>query len=448
MNPKYSRQIDGLNRILYFIPILFIILLFIVNSNGCIAYGWALILFFLINSFLDKEYRRRNFLTFHFFLLLAIIVYLVNLFQFPHSYGMTSGELGSGTDDVFYYRMIKGAILPIELVMTRTSDVYFYSDFLRYTFPFIIDDPIKMIIMNVLWGICFLPYFTAKVAFNLTESNRVSDIAYLLITFCPFCWSGGLLIMRDVVGTVLILAALHYYLEKKYIIAIVLAILLFYIKSGFLVFLFIPIVVVHYIRSQASTSKRIIFLIFSIVLIAVYSFVVVPAMSFFTEGRIDDGELFRSNFVSFITSSDADSALARIYQQPIVLRLPLLILAFITIPMLHLGFGYNASAGFITPLGFMRFLYPIYFIFVSGGLYRLILNYDKKRDTSRLLLLIIVLVALGLGVVSLQLRHKAVLMPFLYIAIAYGYCNFKKTRDSQLLQIGYGFINIIYAVFL
>lgn len=435
------------NKYLLVLPILLILLLFAVNIDGCVSYVWALLIFVGINVLLDKEYRDRNFIFFHFFLFLAIVVYVVNIHQFPYSYGMSSGELGSGTDDVFYYRSIRGAVLPIELKMTRTSDRYFYSEFLRYTYPFRIDDPIKMVIMNVLWGLTFLPYFTAKVAIAITGSKKVADLAYLLIAFCPFCWSGGLLIMRDVVGATVMMAAIYYLFEKKYLIAGPLIILLFFLKEGFVVFFLISALTIYYTKFCATIGKKVIFVVLSLIFVSIFIKAIIPSMSSFSGGRIEDGEIFRLGFVSFLTESDANSILAKIYQLPLLIRFPLLVLAFITIPMLRFGFGYNSVAGFITPVGFMRFLYSIYFICVSGGLFRLVTNYTYKNNISKLLILLIILNALGLGVISLQLRHKAILMPFMYIAIAYGYSFYKKNPGTQIMQIAFLLMNLAYAAF-
>ena len=433
-------------KILYIaLPAICLTFFLLINRNGCQAYIWTLFLFLVCNSFLIKEYRFINFVSFHIFLSLAMAVYLTNLYEFPHCYGLTSGEAGTGTDDGFFYNSVADWCPPDFAIERANFDGYFYCSILKFCYPFFINDPIKIIILNLLLGIVFLPYYTAMVAKDITGSDDVAKKAYKLILFCPFCWAGGLLIMRDIVAATLLMISFHLYYNKKYIYFVLFVYLLFLVKFGFLVFLFVPIYVKYLVESGSKwglvllSTIGLVLLIFSYISAHLYEL---------TGGVMESGEIFRSGFVEFLLQGDKDSFLAKIYELPVIIRIPLLILAFMTIPMLRLSFGYSEGLGIIPHSLFYSTAYPLYIVFVSQGFWRLIASVNRPNKTSRFLIWTLLLMALGLGLVSLQLRHKAVMMPFIYIAIAYGLYRYPRSTNSNILQCGYALANIVYGLFL
>ena len=71
-----------------------------------------------------------------------------------------------------------------------------------------------------------------------------------------------------------------------------------------------------------------------------------------------------------------------------------------------------------------------------------ITSYKQLTIKAKTIFWIIIILAMALGVISLQTRHKAVLIPFFYIAIAYIYGNISiyKNKKNVSLALLFPFI--------
>ena len=436
-----ARQTNAVLHLL--LPVIFFAGIYFINSNGCISYLWTLLLFLITNFLLDKNYRTRNFYAFHFFLFLAIIMYFGNLHHDPTQLGLTGGV--GITDDTAYFAAASDTHYSNITISGHATRDSFWIQLIRFLYPFKIIDPINIIILNVFMGLSFLPYLTAKISEELFHDKKIASYAFLLITFCPFCWQGGLIIMRDVPTLILILTAFYNFLKKRYLLVAGAVTLLILIKMGFIVFLIIP--VACYIISRTgkglTLSKVLLTLLIVIGTVAFYLFII-PNLSAITGGKMTDDDIFRSNFLGFLQRSNEESLLVKIYGYPIIVRIPLLILAFLTIPMLKFSFGYTAGIGFIPRYVLMVGIYPIYIMIFSRYIFNTVAFKYKERNV-KMMMTIVVLIALALGMVSLQVRHKVVLMPFLYMLAAYGMVKCPKIAMGRLYQIIFIIANLVYA---
>ena len=431
---------SNINIIYLILPVFFIIGIFILNSNGIVSYLWTLLLFLVINCFIDKNWKFRNFVVIHVFVAAALIVYTINLSQFPLQQGLTGGE-GVITDDSAYFASAADVLFQGVHGHGVTKETP-YVILMRFLYPFKIVDPINLIILNILLGLAFLPYLTAKISERLFHDQNICRSAFWLIAFCPFCWSGGLIIMRDVPSLIFILWAFLLFLNRKYFHMTIPLALLIWIKFGFIVFLIVPIVCYIYIQTGPHlTSKKIWFIVGVLVVLVLVYVVIIPNLFVVTGGKMDDGNLFRDNFLDFLAENNDQSLLIKIYQMPVVIRIPLLIAAFITMPMLTI------PTGLIHPRGILSLFYTVYIMFLCGYAFRLLFPNRELDQNAKTLLWTIPCLALALGMVSLQFRHKVILMPFIYMAVAYGMNRLHKSRKAQIVQIGYIGSNIIYAVY-
>lgn len=422
------------------LPLLFTVGLFFLNDNGVVSYLWTLFLFLVINFFTDRHWRFRNFIVFHLFLFAALVVYAVNLSQMPMQQGLTGGG-DFMTDDTAYYNAAADSSFWGMVSGYATAETPFVL-LMRFLYPFRIVDPINLIILNILLGLAFLPYLTAKIAEHLFYDQRVCRSAFWLIAFCPFCWSCGLIIMRDVPSLIFILWAFLLFVKGKYLWMTIPVALLLWIKFGFIVFLFVPVVCYMYSRTgRRLTRKKMWFFIGALFALLVLYVVVLPHLSSITDGKLEDGNLFRNEFMDFIARSNEQSLLIQIYQMPVGIRIPLLILAFIAVPM------FEIKNGLMSPHGFLVLAYTVYIMFLCGYAFRLLFSRQKLVANARMLLWIILFQALALGMVSLQLRHKVILMPFIYMAVAYGMNRLPNSLPARMAQVGYVFANIVYAVY-
>src|SRR5690606_18258648 len=138
---------------------------------------------------------------------------------------------------------------------------------------------------------------------------------------------------------------------------------------------------------------------------------------------------YRSGFVSgYLTSVVQESSDTSVFyiinQQPTIIRIPLGFLFFIAAPFFSMNFINN---GVFIPRYLIQHVFPILFIFyfkyfIQGVHSSLI----KRHSNLTILVIVFILGILVLSQMSLQLRHKTMLMPLFYIIVAYGYYNSTK----------------------
>lgn len=402
------------------------------SLSGYVAYFYTLLIFGILNLFCEKKYRYRNFAYFHYFLLLAIFLYFFQKYQFPEYMGL-SGPERVGTDDIRYYyglgTKVTYSIERWDIAFNNTL-----SKFIKIVFLPKIKDPIDVVIFNIL-GITFIPYLTKKSCELLCQDHHVGVLAERFILFCPFMMSIGLIIMRDVLCTSLILASFICFANKRYIYMAILAGLLTYLKFGFTVFLGIVIVVYMFSQEERDTknrmSSKIKYIIATISFLTLFLLYIMPNLSEITGGRLSSGSLFRESYLEYLEGANEESILVKLYSLPIAIRLPILIVTFLVIPPLSSNFIWKDH--FLMGNFFQSFLSPIYWCYLYIFLFDFLFSYKRLRNGGKAVFYSMIFLALALGMISLQFRHKVVLMPFIYMAIAYAIKN--KLRGQRSLSI-------------
>lgn len=391
------------------------------SSSGYTAYAYTLAIFLIFNLFCDKEYRGKNFAYFHFYLILAFVMYFIQRMQLPNYMGLTGPEGSIGTDDVRYYA---GLDVKISYSTDRMdiAELNTYTNLLKVIYPFKIGNPIDIIVFNLL-GISFLPYLTYKTAFYFFKDKKIASQAGHLVLFCPFMMSVGLIIMRDVLCTSIILASFCCFASKRYIPFALFTGLLVYLKFGFVVFLGIPLFGFMVLRDNQRIrhvlpTKLKYFLLF-IVFLAVFILFVVPNLATLTQGRLTPESLFRDSFLDYLEGANEDSILVKLYALPVAIRIPALIVTFLVIPPLTLNVYYGNV--FIIKNLLQNVLAPIYWWPLYLFFFQFLFSYKKLNTPAKTIYYIIIILALALGMISLQTRHKAALLPFIYIAVSYSF---------------------------
>ncbi|OKZ13474.1 MAG: hypothetical protein BHV75_02255 [Bacteroides oleiciplenus] len=386
-----------------------------INPIGCFSYVYTLFLFLLLNYFIDKDKCFCNLKYFHFYLLLALILYSVQKLQMPSYMGLTGPEGSIGTDDCRYFAGVADVNVPYKVYYDFTS--FGFCLFIKFIYPFKIIDPINVIILNLI-GISFLPSFTGKLAYYFSNDKRVADLSEKLMLLCPFTLATGLIIMRDVWCSSLILISFFYYIKAKYKIFFVSLLLLTWLKFGFVVFILLCILLYHIFRILEGKYGVLKVCILCILLL-IFLFLILPYLSLLSGGKLEDGSLFRYSFIEYLQNANENSLLVKIYALPILLRVPALILVFLIIPVL--SFDCYTDGIFNVRVFAYSVLSPIYSILLYK--YYLLFFFNCKSHSSkiRMLFFIVISLALALGIISLQSRQKVVLFPFIYMAIAYAY---------------------------
>lgn len=413
--------------------------IFLIENAALISYWYTLLLFFLINRFLDPQYKYSNYFIFHFYLFIAVTIYCIQLYNIPDYMGMSGPPEIGGTDDVGYFETITDA--PMTCSPRRQSfEISHFMLLLDFLYPFKIYIPLNVIILNLL-GITFLPYFTSKLTFLLFQDSKVAKLAGLLLCFCPFVMLNGLIILRDVWTTTLVIASLYFFASKRYCIFLLLTILLGYIRFGTIIFLVLGLMVLlkERIYTLFVTNRQALLVSICIVVVSIiFFFCMLPLLLTFSDGKLETS-LFRESFVDVLALQDEEATIVKLARLPILLRIPLLLLFFLFAPFFkpecYTDGIFNIRA-IISGI-----LSPIYLFFCWKYIIKSFFIGFFRKTTALPIIQIVFLCALALGTISLQIRHKTVLMPFLYMLVAYGYYLPKMKNDKLFLFIA-GFIVI------
>lgn len=411
------------------------------SSSGYTAYAYTMLLFLVFNYFCDKDHWRKNIAYFHFYLILAFVMYFIHRMQLPNYMGLTGPEGGIGTDDVRYY-----AGLDVKITYsTERMDIAMnnpYTELLKIVYPFKVGNPIDIIIFNLL-GISFLPFLTFKTAIAFFNNRKIALMAERLTLFCPFMMSIGLIIMRDVICASLILAAFCCFASRRYIPFALFTGLLVYLKFGFVVFLGIPLFAYMIFRDsqkkRQAISTKFKFLFLFLIFIVLFAIFVVPNLAALTGGRMTPESMFRDSFIDYLEGANDDSILVKLYSLPVIIRIPALIITFLVIPPLTLNAYYGNI--FIVKNLLQNILAPIYWWPLYLFFFQFLFSFRRLNAPAKTIFYIIILLALALGMISLQTRHKAALLPFFYISVSYSMISLGK--NNRFISIIFLFLFII-----
>lgn len=413
--------------------------------SGYQAYFYTLICFVLLDFLCEKESRMKNMLYFHFFLIVAVIMYLVQRDQFPAYMGL-SGPPGIGTDDVNYFG---GLDVRIKYILER-PDIAMensYTPLISRLYLLKVFDPIDVIIFNLL-GISFIPYLTKKVAYIFLQDKPIAELSEKLILTCPFMMSVGLIIMRDVICTSLILTSFICFVKRRFVLFIILLGMLSYLKFGFVVFLGVVISCYWVMKENLCLRNRALFFIKFLIVVcvlgAVFVLFVLPNLSVITGDRLSPESLFRESFIEYLQAANEDSFLVKVYDLPIVIRIPALIVSFLVMPPLAPVFMVDGR--FVIGIFMNSILAPLYWCCLYKYFFNFMLSYRKLTIRAKGVMYTTLFLSLSLGMISLQYRHKVVLMPFIYMIIAYA-MKTKNCRNPFLSLICislFVFMNLLY----
>lgn len=430
------------NLINYFIIIsFFLVILSLIDPTNIVPYFITLFYVFLINTTILRNKDLKIIYYFHIYLSFAILIFLWQKIELPQDLGLT-GQISGGLDDVIFYSRLKNLVYPYYCYWAEDS--YSFTSFLSFIYPLPIYSPLNIIIVNLL-GICFIPNLTYKLTEILFQDKIVSKKAEILSLACPFLIFYGCILLRDIWVTSLVMMSLLYFLRRQYFLFLFPFCLLGYIRLGSVVFIIAPIIIFFIIKFQNQFKNKKTGVIISIIIImsvVVVSFVILKSyLQELTGGKLEDG-LLRTSFINKLISMDDNNQIAKLFLLPIPINIIALTIFFLFAPFL----SFNViSGGMFLPFPFfLRVLTPVYNIILMPLIYRAITSKRKwlNKDNFTWLIFTILIFSLLLGTISLQIRHKTVLYPFIAILAAFGITNLN-TKYKKLSI----FILFIFSIF-
>lgn len=415
------------NRTLFLSFVLTLLNVFIIvitEIEVLFSLGYTIFIFLVISLVLKiKKDIILNYCVLSFYILLGVLLYWLQYYLMPESYGFTGEYNGIGTDDSRFYAAVayNSEFIPVYAARFAEMNHNFVS-FLKLLYPFRIAHPLSIVIPNIL-GISFIPFFTKQAAEYLTDNKKVGNMAFILSLLCPLILSNGLILMRDGWTASLVIVGFYFLLKKQFIPYLIALLLLLVIRMGSgLILAFMPLFFFnHLIFSGSKVQKTIkvtfLFLIFGFTLL--YG---LPLINDYLSLKGING-LEREGFVeTIIKKIDSSSVIYRIYSLPVYLKFPLGFVFFLLLPFFSPNFFvgdiFNIRGVLFTTI--MPILAIFYFkYFVSGFLYAFKKNNKIFKKVYYIFFFSILLVSQA----SIQPRHKVTIMPIFYILVSYGIFN-------------------------
>jgi len=403
------------------------LLVSIINISSLLPFVYFLVVSIFLYAIIFKKVHAEVILLYGLYSLITIILYLVQYATLPEYYGF-SGGLGIGTDDCRHFVASANQLTkfyPENCYAHLQYGIPNYSNFLNLFTPFKITHVFDVVFVNVIASV-FLPIFTREV-YREFLNNTGYFYAFIFAAICPFIVSNSLVLVRDGLTATLLIGSVYFILKNKYVFLIISLVLLFYIRiaSGamaMLIITFFGLYVYHKHKSDKYTSP-----VLLIVILIVSSISVLIALPFVYDYMVSKhlvDSLFREEFLLgyFIEggSGRESSALVKMMTLPAFLRIPLSTVFFLVLPL------FSPSdiirEGIFIPRSFlMSFIFPLLFLFYIKVFINSLIYSVRNLEKKVILLFIIYLLSiLILSQMSLQPRHKTMVMPLFYIIAASG----------------------------
>lgn len=435
------RRIPGLTYLLLISAFLLTVtLITLINFTSLISF----LLFLLVSTgvyyFLFDKHIKKVIGLFLFYSLIAIGLYLLQYATFPEWHGFSGPPGGVGADDAkYFYEAVHSIAVNPFLVETR-YDLHPFSKVLRIVtraLPFENIHLLDLLFFNI-FGVTFIPIFTSEVGYILTKEKRIADLAGKFSMICPIMMANGLILVRDGWTAVLFIGAIYFLLTNRYILLAVTSALLFYIRIASGMQLIIALLLFTYYKFHSYKSdylkKALLFMIGVVVIFSVSAALYSSVSKYTVAKKITQNILFRENYVKEFMAKSVElkggtSIAYTIYSKPAYLRIPLGFIFFLCEPFLSMkGLSFH---GIYIPRGFLLLCFPILFMFYFKYLIQGIMYISKNKELAmRVVAFAFFLLLLMVSQMSIQMRHKTMLMPLFYIVVAYGFYN--KTKAGEI----------------
>lgn len=402
-----------------------VLLITVINAPSLLAFFYFLFISLILYFWLVGRNLVEAALLYSFYALLVITLFLVQHWTYPDYFGFSGGPY-IGTDDSDYYTHVADE-LPHSFPV-RERPVRNYELLMRFITWYPVTHPFDILFFNVL-PLVLIPPFTFRLALVLTYKREVSRLAYKLVLFCPFLLANSLVLIRDGWTAMCLLGSTLFFLRQQYFKVSVLLAFLAALRMGSALVLVIILgcyVCWRFIDTRG-VSRKILFMggataVATIALLLLYPMI----LSYLESKGFLNTFFFRQYFVGRYllqnpnTSLVGDSIMVSIYQQNPLVRIPLGFLYFFMSPWFVPN--WIIREGIFVPRMLMQNIFALLFIFYFKYLIQAIVHIWFSSDKKMLFTLLAYLVAiLALSQASLQIRHKVMLLPLMYILVAYGY---------------------------
>jgi hypothetical protein len=418
----------------------------LINVTSLIPFFYFLLLAIVVYGIAFRRFSAEVIMLYGVYSLLSIGIFLIQHWTLPEFYGF-SGGVGIGTDDCRFYQQAAANPPNFPSHCYQIAPGHSYSVFIRALSPLGIYHPLDVIWVNVV-GSMLTPLFVREAAKGIFNNTEIAFASFLFASICPFLLSNSIILIRDGWTATLLIGGIYFLLEKRYVILLVTVVLLFYLRVasgamalGALVF----VAWLMYREARVHKFLRPLLLGTVVGVIALVALYAVPIIWEYVLAKGLAGGFFREEFareyVMGTGSGRANPAMGTLLSQPWYIRIPLSTAFFSILPTFELSSV--VREGVFIPRSLMASVaYPLLFIFYINYLARG-LHYALSQKDINLIAVAILFFGFTLAVsqLSLQARHKTMIMPLMYLLVGYGYVN--HTRNGKNIGI---FVSIVLVI--
>lgn len=434
------------------------VVIFILHPESIFSVVFFLICTMIINKVMVHEDIGNLIFYFFTYMFWCMLICLIQYVQYPHALGMTTGNAfaGGGTDDTYFFG---AAALDIYdyfpyrrgKICVDFWDLDGYSKILRlfasFFHIFYKNHPIDLLLFNVS-VMSFLPVYVLRIGRRYIYNEKIIKWLATFVLICPTINSNGVVLLRDGIIAVLFTQLAFYMVTNQPYRKMIFPILLIgFLRFGTCLIIIVAICCVALIKKE-NISKRKMVSWFAIILIlclvlfiyrgSIYSYIYMKFGGNDSLYRLSLSERMVSN-----NSKDSFFTMASKY--------PLWARNIINVLLIFVAPRFSLETIFIEDIFVVRHfmtttIYPIFFCFTvpyffAGYIY---LIRTKEKTISIMYFVSLVLIA----IISLQLRHKTMIMPLFYLISAIGKENTKKNKSVFLVSSSVLFLlEVLYFIF-
>lgn len=392
-----------------------------------IVYGF--ILLSLAQYLLFKKIYRKVGFVYLFYVFFSIIYHFVNIEIVPDFYGFTGG-FRVGTDDCRFYFQISSVRLNLPMFCQTLGEKWHnFSIFLKVLYPFPIIHPLQIVSFNCI-GIALIPILGKFIYLDyFPQEKKKAHILFALLLLSPSILANGTILMRDgwTAQCLLMFIYCMRVTKSNNIVLVFLALLLVVLRPSFFIF---PLL---YYYLEVSFHKKNFYLKSTFLIL-----LSVPIIMFVSR-FLDGGEVGRSEYVNgFLSNFKDESIFYKIMNLPFPLNIILSFLFFFTSPFLNFKFF---NEGTLVLRNIFNLLEALIMIILIPVFVKDVWKGNDKN--SQKLLFFVTISILLLATLSLQFRHKIVILPFLYMILVH---VFKRKSLNLVFIIVYLVIQLIIVV--
>jgi hypothetical protein len=418
----------------FFNGLLFLVCVFLIITiypHALVSLGYSLLLVIVLSKMFNSNISD-SINVFLIYTILCLVLFLFQLNYLPNWFGLSGPYRGIGTDDSRYFAGIADSL---KFIPHGARDYigwdHWFSALLNLLYPFPIDHPLELVIFNLL-GVIFLPFLACRVASEINPSiTKINlKLIFLFILFCPFIGSNVLIIMREGWVASFILIGLLSFLKKHYFYLIIAFSALLYLRPASIIIL-TALLVPIYLRSTSNKKKIVIFSILPLIFVLI--------LNLFNDFFLNLGitGLIRTEFIeSLLFDLDPNSTIYKIFNLGFPFNIILLPTFFFFVPFPD----FSIISSEIIPRHFLeKIISPIYNIFPMSALIYFIQK-KSKNIYGRSILYGYIYSIIIISLMSLQVRHKVMVMPLFYIL---AFTFFKPNKNFDIILFLFSLLTLI-----